>query len=407
MRCLRARLLLRCWRGGGASVRRGLLLHLHQPQQPRRLHTDGPGPLRTNGQHRADAVQPRHYGAGAEDGPVRQVRRRHLPGEQWQHRVRRLLRWLLLPRRRRRRPALRGGHLQQRHRPRGAGGVLRLPARRRVQHWRDRAGRPGTVKGSGWGSGSGSGSGYGSGSGSGEPLSKVRVSSACAATLRIGGPLSCSGLRPLHPLPPRPHRHPALPPAGERVRRCRGACPSLTTTFDRPGLCSPGSYADETGMPTCALCQPGEYQPEYNSTGCLPCATASYCPGYGTTSPTPCPGGTWSNTTGLYDAQQCVGVEAGFWAPTGSGAPKACPASGFTCPGRAADKVNDPPGSEPILVESGQSSVDVEVAPKAPRARCRRPTCPAMPHPSLCVVRATRRVGGGGHLRHGARHECR
>lgn len=193
----------------------------------------------------------------------------------------------------------------------------------------------------------------------------------------------------------------------DRVRRRPGACRGLTTTSDRPGVCSPGSYADETGMPTCALCQPGEYQPEYNSTGCLPCATASYCPGYGTTSPTPCPGGTWSNTTGLYDAQQCVGVESGFWAPTGSGAAKPCPASGFTCPGRAADKVSDPPGSEPILVESGQSSVDVEVEPKAPRARCRRPTYPAMPHPSLYVVRATRRVGGGGHLRHGARHECR
>jgi len=130
---------------------------------------------------------------------------------------------------------------------------------------------------------------------------------------------------------------------------------------DRPGVCTPGTYADVTGLPTCALCQPGEYQPAYNSTGCLPCAVASYCPGYGTTSPTPCSGGTWSNVTGLYDALQCVDVESGFWAPTGSGAPKACPVSGFTCPGRAADEVNDPPGSEPILVESGQSSVDVEV----------------------------------------------
>ena len=130
---------------------------------------------------------------------------------------------------------------------------------------------------------------------------------------------------------------------------------------DRPGVCTPGTYADVTGLPTCALCQPGEYQPAYNSTGCLPCAVASYCPGYGTTSPTPCSGGTWSNVTGLYDALQCIDVESSFWAPTGSGAPKACPVSGFTCPGRAADEVNDPPGSEPILVESGQSSVDVEV----------------------------------------------
>ena len=40
---------------------------------------------------------------------------------------------------------------------------------------------------------------------------KVRVSSACAATHRFGGPLSCSGLRPLHPPIP-PHGHPARPP---------------------------------------------------------------------------------------------------------------------------------------------------------------------------------------------------
>jgi hypothetical protein len=46
-------------------------------------------------------------------------------------------------------------------------------------------------KASGWGWGSGSGYGHGSGLGSGEPLSRIRVSSACAATHRTGGPLSC------------------------------------------------------------------------------------------------------------------------------------------------------------------------------------------------------------------------
>ena len=48
-------------------------------------------------------------------------------------------------------------------------------------------------------------------------------------------------------------------------------------------------------------------------------------------------------------------------APTGSQFPEACPASGFKCPGRSDDQVNAIPGSKPILVDSGQATVDVEV----------------------------------------------
>jgi len=49
------------------------------------------------------------------------------------------------------------------------------------------------------------------------------------------------------------------------------------------------------------------------------------------------------------------------WAPTGSRFPEPCPASGFTCPGRAGDTVNEVPGSKPIVVDSGQASEDQEV----------------------------------------------
>jgi len=86
-----------------------------------------------------------------------------------------------------------------------------------------------------------------------------------------------------------------------------------------------------------------------------------YCPNEGTSTPTPCPGGTHSNATGLSSDLQCTPVQAGEYAPTGSKFPEACPASGFTCPGRAVDEVNSPPGSKPILVDSGQASVDVEM----------------------------------------------
>ena len=345
-------------RVGSAAVHQRLVLEHAWAEQRRQLHCDQPWLLRINGQHQTDTLQSRHYGAAAEDGPLRQVRGRHLSGEQWQHGVRRLLRWKLLPRRRRRRPAVRGRHLQQRHWPRGARGVLGLSARRRLQHWRDRAGHPGTIKVPSLQRPTRLPT---------APEAHTELLRAAASGPERRAPASrmlrreCDARRPWCCLPKAVRRSHAPPPQTDRAGVCAPTTLPIYHPSDRSGVCTPGTYADETGLPTCALCQPGEYQPAYNSTGCLPCAVASYCPGYGTTSPTPCSGGTWSNVTGLYHALQCIDVESGFWAPTGSGAPKACPMSGFTCPGRAADEVNDPPGSEPILVESGQSSVDVEV----------------------------------------------
>ena len=112
---MRGGLLLPRGRQRGAAVQGGLLLTLDGPHQRRWLHGHRCRPLRVDGQHRADTVQPRHYCAAAEDWPVRQVRRRQLSGGCWRHGVRPLRRWVLLPHRRRRRPALRCGHLQQRH----------------------------------------------------------------------------------------------------------------------------------------------------------------------------------------------------------------------------------------------------------------------------------------------------
>ena len=75
-------------------------------------------------------------------------------------------------------------------------------------------------------------------------------------------------------------------------------------------------------------------------TACHECPVASFCPMAGLSAPTPCPGGTHSNATGLVTELSCVSVVAGEWAPTGSQFPEACPASGFTCPGRSDDDVN-------------------------------------------------------------------
>ena len=128
--------------------------------------------------------------------------------------------------------------------------------------------------------------------------------------------------------------------------------------------CNPGAMAADGRMGVCLLCEPGEFQPDGQATSCLPCADANmgvFCPHAGTSTPTPCDGGTYSSLAGLSSKLQCTPVVAGFYAPTGSRGAEACPTSGFICPGRAADQVNDPPGSKPILVDSGLSSVDVEV----------------------------------------------
>ena len=128
--------------------------------------------------------------------------------------------------------------------------------------------------------------------------------------------------------------------------------------------CLPGTVSAEGNAGSCTLCEPGKYQPDRRATSCLPCEDeylGVYCPYEGTSTPTPCEGGTHSNATGLSSRLECTSVEAGFYAPTGSKHPERCPASGFVCPGRTADTVNDPPGSKPILVDSGQASVAVEM----------------------------------------------
>ena len=51
----------------------------------------------------------------------------------------------------------------------------------------------------------------------------------------------------------------------------------------------------------------------------------------------------------------------GEWAPLGASKPEPCPDSGFRCPGRSGDDVNVPPGSKPILVDSGDTTDEVEV----------------------------------------------
>lgn len=100
--------------------------------------------------------------------------------------------------------------------------------------------------------------------------------------------------------------------------------------------CSPGAFAEGAQSHSCEPCSAGEFQPGFGSTACVACTRGAYC-GAGASSPSPCEAGTTSNASGLNSSSGCVGVEPGFWAPTGSALPLACPASGFYCPGREFD----------------------------------------------------------------------
>ena len=117
-------------------------------------------------------------------------------------------------------------------------------------------------------------------------------------------------------------------------RPCRkgGFCPERS---DEPTDCAAGTYQNSLGQTACDVCPAG-----------------SYC-GAGAVEPLPCPGGTYSREVGLTSQLLCTKVVKGEWAPTGSSAPELCPVSGFYCPGYDADTINDPPGSKPILIDSG------------------------------------------------------
>ena len=123
--------------------------------------------------------------------------------------------------------------------------------------------------------------------------------------------------------------------------------------------CSSGSVANATGMKACTHCAAGTFQDNEGELTCKPCTAGSYCK-EGAAAARPCLAGSYSNSTNLTSAEECTPVKFGSWAPTGSAFPEECPKSGFTCPGAALDKVSDPPGSKPILIDAGQTSVNIK-----------------------------------------------
>ena len=125
--------------------------------------------------------------------------------------------------------------------------------------------------------------------------------------------------------------------------------------------CSAGTFNNAQRQATCQPCGQGTFQDEEGTTACKTCPVGGYCPA-GSTTLQLCPGGSFSNTTGLGSRHGCQPVQPGFWSPTGSAIPLACPPSGFLCPGAVADVTNNPPGSLPIQLAIGGISTTRHVS---------------------------------------------
>jgi hypothetical protein len=106
-----------------------------------------------------------------------------------------------------------------------------------------------------------------------------------------------------------------------------------------PTPCAAGTVAPTRGLGGCVLCEPGTYQDGIGATQCKPCEAGAYCPS-GASAALPCKEGSFTQWTDLASAEQCTRTVPGFFAPTGSVQPIACP-MGAVAPtfslGRCAD----------------------------------------------------------------------
>ena len=100
-----------------AAVRSGHIRRRGRPERRRPVHAHQPRILRDGGQHRADAVQPRHRGSQRQHASLRRVRAGHVSGRAGPAQLPRLPERPLLSAGHRDAAAVRSGHIRRRGRP--------------------------------------------------------------------------------------------------------------------------------------------------------------------------------------------------------------------------------------------------------------------------------------------------
>ena len=93
-----------------------------------------------------------------------------------------------------------------------------------------------------------------------------------------------------------------------------------------PKQCPPGMYTPTAGLGECHICEEGFYCIPFNesnsSGGHLACLAGFYCPEGTGHDLRPCPIGSYSNSTGLSNVNQCIECDAGMY----------CESAGLTAP---------------------------------------------------------------------------
>ena len=107
-----------------------------------------------------------------------------------------------------------------------------------------------------------------------------------------------------------------------------------------PTQCPPGTFANETGRVNCTSCPEAFYCPESATVEPSICPAGYYCPPGTNSSIITCPPGTFSNTTGLRTASDCLNCTAGFYCPGNEGAtsPEGACEPGYTCAAASVDR---------------------------------------------------------------------
>ena len=131
-------------------------------------------------------------------------------------------------------------------------------------------------------------------------------------------------------------------------------CP-IATKYPNEFPCPSGTYGPNTTEVSepeaCVICAEGYYCPQGSAGLTRPCPAGYFCPvGTGAGTRFSCPLGTYSSSTGLVNASQCIDCPVGHYCPDGTNgqasvAPLPCPPGSYNPYSRAGHVLNCQPCS--------------------------------------------------------------